>query len=218
MSNRITRSRNKSIFKMVKGRFAQDKMRLASHPDTAPDVLQRLTDKNEPSVLERVAENSQTAPDTLEQLSSNDSADVRSAVTENKNTPSETLRLLAADENPDVRYRIAENPETPALLLETLAGDHNPYVGARAQETLDHMRSLSQRADEMLVEECFVEAEDLYLKLVAGLEQLLGSQHHEVELALHKLAAAQSAQGKDEEAEASETRANLIQAARDEQT
>jgi|ERR1700722_5672244 hypothetical protein len=212
MRNKI--KKDNPPLEMVEGQFAQAKIRLASHPETSPEVLHQLAEKDSPELSERVAENAQTAPDTLKKLSNSESADVRSAVTENKNTPSEILQLLAADENPDVRYRIAENPETPPPILETLAEDDNPYVVARAQETLGLMRSLSQQADELLVEECFLEAEELYMKLVEGLQQMLGAQHPEVGQALHKLAAAQAAQGKNEKALVNETLANMVQNAR----
>jgi Trk K+ transport system NAD-binding subunit len=206
--------KDKPPLQMVEGQFAQAKIRLASHPDTSPEVLNQLAEKDQPELSERVAENAQTTPDTLKKLSGSHSADVRVAVTENKNTPSEILQLLAADENPDVRYRIAENPETPPPILESLAADDNPYVVARAQETLSLMRSLTQQADELLVEECFLEAEEVYTKLVEGLQQMLGVQHPEVGHALHKLAAAQAAQGKNEKALVNETLANMIQDAR----
>jgi hypothetical protein len=214
MRDKNKMKKNNPPLKMVEGQFAQAKIRLASHPETSADVLHQLAEKDRPELSERVAENAQTAPDTLKKLSGDESAEVRGAVTENKNTPSEILQLLAADENPDVRYRIAENPQTPPPILETLAEDDNPYVGARAQETLSLMRSLTQQADELLVEECFAEAEGLYVKLVEGLQQLLGVEHHEVGQALHKLAASQAAQGKNEKALVNESLANMIQNAR----
>ncbi len=196
--------------KKTDGQAAQAKSRLASDPNTSSEVLRKLAETDQPQVLERVAENPQTAPDTLEELSNHESAEVRSAVTENKNTRPDTLQKLAADENPDVRYRLAENAQTPPPLLDTLVEDDNPFVVARARETQDHLRSLAEQADKMLVDERFAEAEDLYGKLLAGLEKLLGAEHQEVASSLHKLAAAQAAQGKHEAAKESESRANLI--------
>ena len=87
----------------ITGRFAQAKHRLASHPESHPQILDRLCDNSSSAVLERVAENSQTAPETLRKLSLHDSAEVRCAVSENSNTPDEILRDLARDESPDVR-------------------------------------------------------------------------------------------------------------------
>ncbi len=210
MRNKNQVKKKNTPLTLADGQFAQAKIRLASHPETTSDVLNQLAEKDQPVVAERVAENSQTAPDTLKKLSNSDCSEVRCAVTENKNTPTEILQLLAADENPDVRYKMAENPETPAPILETLKTDENPYVVARAQETLNQMKSLAQQADELLVEERYVEAEEVYMKLVAGLQQMLGGQHHEVGHALHKLAAAQTAQGKTDQALANEKLANAI--------
>jgi hypothetical protein len=192
------------------GQFAMAKKRLASHPETVAPVLQKLAEKSSPEVLERVAENPQTAANTLEQLSSHHSAEVRSAVTENRNTPSETLQQLAGDENPDVRYRLAENANTPVEILETLALDDNPFVLARANDTLEAAKSVSQRADEMLLQERFSEAEELYRRLAHGLEELLGPDHQEVASALHKLAAAVGGQSKVDDAATIEARACAI--------
>jgi ATP-dependent exoDNAse (exonuclease V) beta subunit len=194
--------------------FSPQDKRLASDPATAPGALLKLSEKDSPELLERVAENVQTPPRTLEKLAEHESSEVRSAVTENPNTPHDTMRSLASDENPDVRFRLAENPQTPANVLETLAKeDENPYVVARAQETLNKMKSVAEQADEMLLNEQFGEAEQLYRKLTAGLEELLGPQHNEVGQAMHKLAAALGGQGKEEEAQATERHATLISAA-----
>ena len=70
-----------------------------------------------------------------------------------------------------------------------------------------------EEADQLLVEENFSGAEDLYRKLVDGLTELLGSQHPEVALALHKLAAAQAAQQKFNEAKSNEDRSQLLDTA-----
>lgn len=213
---------NKKINKTMSGRdsgwFAQAKNRLASNPDALPNVLDKLAQKKDsPSVLERVAENPQTGPDTLEKLSGHGAPEVRSAVAENPHTPDATVKSLATDENPDVRYRLAENPETPVEVLKTLAeDDDNPYVVARAQDTLKTVRSISERADDMLLKENFVEAEALYRKLVSGLMELLGDKHQEVAAAMHKLAAVLASQGKNEEAVTIEQQADLIAAANQE--
>ena len=70
-----------------------------------------------------------------------------------------------------------------------------------------------EEADRLLVAEDFSAAEDLYRKLVDGLSELLGSQHPEVALALHKLAAAQAAQEKFNEAKSNEDRSQLLDTA-----
>ena len=81
------------------------------------------------------------------------------------------------------------------------------------QDTLKTEKSLSERADEMLLQERLDDAEKLYKRLVSSLEGSLGPQHCEVATAMHKLAAVLVGQGKEEEARATEERANLIMAA-----
>ena len=138
---------------------------------------------------------------------------MRGAVSENHNASSEVLQTLSTDENPDVRFRMAANAQMPVSMLETLSEDENPYVVARAQETLSKVKSVAQQADEMLLKENFAEAEELYRKLIAGLQELLGREHQEVSEAMHKLAAVLVSQGKGAEAESTEERASLISAA-----
>jgi hypothetical protein len=193
--------------------FKQAKSRLASNPETSPEVLEKLANKNQPEVVERVAENPQTPPQTLEKLSGHDVPEVRVAVTENKNTPIEAIKSLAKDDNPDVRYRLAENPETPPEVLQDLLDDENPYVVARAKETLKHTQSIVSQADSMLLSENFNEAEKLYREAIAGLETVLGAEHAEVATVLHKLAASLVKQGKGDEASEIERRASIINSA-----
>lgn len=192
--------------------FKEAKHRLASHPETSPELLNKLAQKDAPKVQERVAENAQTNSETLEQLSTHEGHDVRGAVSENANTSNEALQALAGDDHPDVRFRMAANAQMPVDVLETLAQDDNPYVVARAQETLQKMKSISQQADELLLAEKFAEAEQLYRKLIAGLKDLLGNEHQEVSQAMHKLAAVLASQGKTEEAESLEERASVLSA------
>lgn len=196
-------------------KFTLAKQRLASNPETRPKVLKKLAKKEDPQVLERVAENPQTSAETLEELSNHESSEVRGAVSENSNTPERTLHSLAGDLDPDVRFRLAENPATPIEILENLAEDENPFVVARAQDTLKSCRGLAGRADDMLLGERFEEAENMYRSLVSGLEELLGKEHPEVSAALHKLAAALSGQGRQEEATVIETRAKAIKSIND---
>ncbi len=198
------------------GQFRKAKHRLASHPDTSPEVLDKLADGDSTELLERVAENEQTTPDTLEKLSTHATQEVRSAVTDNVNTPDSALRSLAADEHPDVRYRLAGNPQTPVDVLETLTDDDNPYVVARAQDTLSAVKSVATRADEAFMSGKFAAAEDLYRKLISGLEELLGKEHLEVAAALHKLAATLISQDNHSEAAIIEQRSELITKAHNE--
>jgi len=48
---------------------------------------------------------------------------------------------LTKDEHPDVRYRLAENSNLPDSILVELSEDENPFVAARAQETLQKLKS-----------------------------------------------------------------------------
>jgi CheY-like chemotaxis protein len=186
------------------------KHRLASHPETTPEVLEKLGERGSDQVSERVAENANTPPATLDKLASHDNPDVRVAVADNHGTSAETLEALAADPNPDVRFRVAENPDTPVELLETLAEDENPYVVARAEDTLTAVQSVAERAQDMMIKEHYADAEHMYKKLVVGLEEYLGASHPEVGKALHQLAAVMAAQHRTDEAAALEVRANAI--------
>lgn len=186
------------------------KNRLASHPEASPEVLEKLSESGSDDLSKRVAENPNTAPATLDKLAGHDSAEVRIAVADNHSTPKETLRALAADANPDVRYRLAENMETSVTMLEALAEDENPYVVARAEDTLDAIKSVSDRANDMMIKEHYADAEILYKKLIVGLEEYLGAAHPEVGKALHQLAAVLAAQHREDEAVTLEVRANAI--------
>lgn len=191
------------------GTFAQAKQRLASHPEASPQVLDKLSDKGSIDVVKRVAENNQAAPETLEKLAAHDEAEVRAAVTENANTPAELLSALSQDENPDVRFELAANANTPVPILESLKQDENPYVVDRAEKTLNSVRSVLETADDFLMKGEFAQAEELYKKLISGLESLIGADHIEVAAARHKLAAALAGQNKTSEAGNVEARAAL---------
>ena len=154
--------------------FTDAKKRLASDPKTNPHTLHKLAQGDANEIAERVAENPHANAEVLEKLSEHDSPDVRSAVSENSNTPNEIIQSLAFDQHPDVRFRLAENPHAPVEVLENLAADENPYVAARAQETLESLKSISEKADEHLVKEEFVEAEQLYKHLANELENTIG--------------------------------------------
>lgn len=80
-------------------------------------------------------------------------------------------------------------------------------------ESMQNIKSVSQRADELLLAERFAEAEQLYRELCLGLEVLLGPAHADVAEAKHKLAAALSGQGKTDEAVANEQSSRILKAA-----
>ncbi|HEY9734489.1 MAG TPA: tetratricopeptide repeat protein [Drouetiella sp.] len=82
-----------------------------------------------------------------------------------------------------------------------------------AQESLLNIKSVSQRADELLLAERFAEAEQLYRELCLGLEVLLGPAHPDVAEARHKLAAALGGQGKTDEAVVHEQNSQILKAA-----
>lgn len=196
--------------------FTQAKHRLASHPETAPEVLEKLAEKESKELLERVAENIHTPPSTLEKLAAHEAPEVRSAVTDNANTPDASLEALSKDEHPDVRFRVAENPNTPGNILETLREDDNPYIGARAKTTLIAVEGIAKRADQAFLDGHFAEAEALYRRLVTDLRTLLGQENLEVASAMHKLAAVLVSQNKPKDAKLWEERAKLIIAAHNE--
>jgi hypothetical protein len=119
--------------------FSLAKCRLASNPGTSRDVLNKLAEKPQTEVLERIAENRHTSSETLEKLADKNISEVRSALADNAHTPTQVIETLASDENPDVRYILAENPNTPKEILDKLTVDDNPYVSFRAQRTLRRM-------------------------------------------------------------------------------
>lgn len=80
-------------------------------------------------------------------------------------------------------------------------------------ESLENIKSVSQRADELLLAERFAEAEQLYRELCLGLEVLLGTAHPDVAEAKHKLAAALGGQGKTAEAVVNEEHSQILKAA-----
>ncbi len=112
---------------------------IATHPDSAPAVLDAMTGKATPELLERIAENPQTWPVTLARLACEPCAAVRIAVAEHPNTPPAILQMLSADSDPDVRYRLSENPLLPQHVRQNLLADDNPYVAARAAQTAQRL-------------------------------------------------------------------------------
>lgn len=119
--------------------FRLARLRLASKPDTEPGVLDKLSTRGTPDVLERVAENESTKSPTLARLAIHEAPEVRSAVADNTNTPVEIIDTLASDESVEVRFAVAENPRVPRRILEHLVEDDNPYVAARARQTLNNI-------------------------------------------------------------------------------
>jgi len=105
---------------------------------------------------------------------------------------------------------------TLANAREWFAEDVNPNTDPSAEGAQAALKSVSHRADEALVQERYVEAEQLYSQLVKGLGELLSPDHLEVAGALHKLAAAVGAQGRTGEARELERRVNLIQTVHEE--
>ncbi|MFN8551145.1 MAG: tetratricopeptide repeat protein [Candidatus Obscuribacterales bacterium] len=95
------------------------------------------------------------------------------------------------------------------------ANDAQPdrQIELPVEDGLTNIKSVSQRADELLLAEKFAEAEQLYRELCLGLEVLLGAAHPDVAEVRHKLAAALSGQGKTDEAAAQEQSAQIIKSA-----
>lgn len=101
-------------------------------------------------------------------------------------------------------YRVAGSPGTSFETLNSLPG---------SEESTENIKSVAQRADELLLAERFAEAEQLYRELIQGLEVLLGPEHADVAEAKHKLAAALGGQGRTAEAIENEENAKIIKAA-----
>lgn len=116
------------------------KLRMASHPETKPWCLKRLSHHDCHAIVVRVAENPNTTVETLEELVRHQCVDVRIALTENVNTPPRILSLLTGDEAVDVRYSLAENHNLPVTILSILCEDDNPYVSSRAYKTINRLR------------------------------------------------------------------------------
>jgi hypothetical protein len=74
----------------------------------------------------------------------------------------------------------------------------------------DGKKSALEQADEMLLQERFVDAEHMYKRVLTILKESLGPEHHEVASIMHKLAAALAGQGKNKEAAPLEKHANVI--------
>ncbi len=103
-----------------------------------------------------------------------------------------------------------------SLLQEPSSSLHRPSSDSLSSdnlESLENIKSVSQRADELLLAEKFAEAEQLYKELCLGLEVLLGPAHADVAEAKHKLAAALGGQGKTAEAIESEENSRILKAA-----
>jgi hypothetical protein len=109
---------------------------IATHPDTAPEVIDFLSTIDDADLLTRLAENPQTSAQTLEKLAQHTDSTVRLAVADNKNTPLTILLEMAVGSDVDVRYQMAENPALSAKMLTQLAQDSNAYVADRAEKTL----------------------------------------------------------------------------------
>lgn len=116
-------------------------MRLAANPFCSSYVLDYLSKTSSAGVCELIASNPRCAEETMVRLSSHSDANVRAALTENSYCSITILYRLTKDEHPDVRYRLAENSNLPDSILVELSEDENPFVAARAQETLQKLKS-----------------------------------------------------------------------------
>ena len=116
-------------------------LRLAANPFCSSYVLDYLSKTSSARVCELIANNPRCSEETMERLAGHSHQDVRAALTENAYCSITILYRLTKDEHPDVRYRLAENSNLPDSILEELSEDENPFVAARAQETLQKLKS-----------------------------------------------------------------------------
>lgn len=103
--------------------------RVAQHPRTTPDVLERLARDRSLFVCEMVARNPNCQAVALERLATHKNASERAFVGAHRQAPASVLALLGADPVEQVREAVAGNPATASGLLEALI--HEVDVGIR---------------------------------------------------------------------------------------
>ncbi|NQT87691.1 HEAT repeat domain-containing protein [bacterium] len=162
------------VSKLVRVDSRRVSFALAACEATPPELLARLAEDENDSIVRVVARNPSTPPAVLRKLALAKSQYVRCALAQNPGLPHDVSVTLAKDENPHVRRAIAlnqktpvdvleglvsdtwhevrmnltKNPSTPVRLLERLARDESRLIRAAAREALNSRESKERDADE----------------------------------------------------------------------
>jgi len=104
------------------------RVRVAAHINTSSETLVRLSKDETPLVKQFVAEHLNTPTDTLVELSKD--SDMSYWIAGNPNSPVALLNQFSENENENIRSSVAVNPSTPAETLDKLMIDENEDVRA----------------------------------------------------------------------------------------
>ncbi|NJL63319.1 MAG: HEAT repeat domain-containing protein [Methylacidiphilales bacterium] len=94
-----------------------------ANPHTSTAKLSEMATRDWEQTLLGIASHGNTAPELLIQLATAKSWEIRAAVALNPNVPMQVLEELVLDKRLGVRRQIARNPKTPASLLVRLLQD-----------------------------------------------------------------------------------------------
>jgi len=155
---------------MIMSESGDLRIQSAANPNTSPDVLEVLSNDQDPEIRCAVAWNQSTTPQILKRLASDEDEIVRFCVSGNLNASFEVVDKLAKDESSFVRKKaryglkeFAENPNTSPKILKSLATDEDSNV--RADVAKNPNTSLA-------VLESLARDEDTYVRgLVAGAQK-----------------------------------------------
>jgi hypothetical protein len=153
---------------------------LAQHPNTPPQILEKLAEFEEVTIRAAVAENPNLGERSLLALLEDKSSDVRNAaiknpsismavidelewrknhqqreaIAQNPSVPLSVLKFLVEDENCNVRTMLAKNPTIPVNLLSTLAEDESYRVRLSVAENINTPKTVLEKLGKD--EFCFV--------------------------------------------------------------
>lgn len=109
---------------MIKNLSYKEKKELARSENTAPEILEELSEDTDVDILKLVAGNRKTPPNVLAKLANINNPKIRACVGWNKSAPSDILIKLADDVEPMVKAAVGGNIKTPPEVLAKLA-DYN---------------------------------------------------------------------------------------------
>lgn len=124
---------------------------------TRPEVLRKLVDTNAYDTIERLVAHPNTPPDVLEKLYDKWNTHhymngIMHRLAFHRNLPAHMIQEFAKSRNPDFRTHVALNPNIPAELLSELAKDGNPEVrsavASNKHAPVDLLNQLTQDSDE----------------------------------------------------------------------